>query len=113
MPKFCRLFAPKFCILLLILAVLATALFLSPSAVPSSQTKSVLVLVIDGMGAAYIEGLDAEPLVFDGAVLEKARLGSLERFFDKSAIVSQEFTETISAHSLYYIAGDCGSNGVQ
>jgi hypothetical protein len=107
MVRFCRRFTPNFYILVALLAVLLL-FFLLHNPMPRSPTKSVFVLIIDGMGAAYIEGFDTEPLIFDGTMLEKARLSSLERFFGKSAIVTQEFTETTSAHSLYYIAGDCG-----
>jgi|GEM_PF-1994879 len=70
------------------------------------ETKSVIFLVLDGAGAKYIEGLDAMPLEIEGAKIEKAKLLSIASASFTTA--EQEFTETISAHSLYYIAGDCG-----
>ncbi|MEM4663164.1 MAG: hypothetical protein QXM75_04030 [Candidatus Diapherotrites archaeon] len=71
------------------------------------NTKNVVFLVIDGLGARYIESLGDNDVVLDGIIVEKANFGAFFGSNYSATTVEQIFTETISAHSLYYIAGDC------
>ena len=91
---------------LALLLLFFTSLFLQKPV--SEEPKSVFILVLDGVGASYLENLSEHQIMLDGVFLKKARLKSIERFYSKSAVLEQPFTKTTAAHSLYYIAGDCG-----
>lgn len=98
-----------FILILLVATLLCSALgFLFLQEPKQVEPKSVFVLVLDGVGASYLENLSEQQVMLDGVFLKKARLKSIERFYSKSAVLEQPFTETTAAHSLYYIAGDCG-----
>ncbi len=73
----------------------------------SNNYASVLVLVLDGVGANYLEGIAQEELWLDGIALEKAKLELPEEYMHY-AVLEQPYPKTIAAHSLFYIAGDCG-----
>ncbi len=75
------------------------------------ETKSVFILVADGVGARYLDFFEtAEPKALDGTELEKASVPVLNSLKEKSlySILEVRFPETTSSHSVFYIAGDCG-----
>jgi len=93
-------------LLLALLLLFFTSLFLQKPVL--EEPKSVFILVLDGVGASYLENLSEQQIMLDGVFLRKARLESIESFYSKSAVLKQPFTKTTAAHSLYYISGDCG-----
>ncbi|MEM4598889.1 MAG: hypothetical protein QW400_04355 [Candidatus Diapherotrites archaeon] len=74
----------------------------------ATETKNVIFLVLDGVGSKYLQSFDPTPLSYNGVSVEKAELQNFFGLASAFAEVEQPFPETTSAHSLYYIAGDCG-----
>lgn len=74
----------------------------------ANGTKSVLFLVLDGVGSKYLKSIDSTPLSFNGVSVEKSELHNFFGLASAFTELEQPFPETTSAHSLYYIAGNCG-----
>ncbi|MCX8190015.1 MAG: hypothetical protein N3F05_02185 [Candidatus Diapherotrites archaeon] len=73
----------------------------------ANRTKNVIFLVLDGVGAKYLQGIDSGSLSLNGVHVKKAELSGFFKSASAFAKAEQPFTETTSAHSIFYIGGDC------